>query len=158
MQVASHDRALIALWAAQRETALGERISAYRAGFLPEERREIEARLSSGELLAVVTTSALELGIDIGGLDACILVGYPGSIMATLQRSGRVGRGGREAATFMIGHEDALDQYFMHHPEEFFALKTERAVINPDNLVIAARYLQCAAAECPCTRGGSVGR
>jgi DEAD/DEAH box helicase domain-containing protein len=138
---------LIALWAAQRETALGERISAYRAGFLPEERREIEARLSSGELLAVVTTSALELGIDIGGLDVCILVGYPGSIMATLQRSGRVGRGGREAATFMIGHEDALDQYFMHHPEEFFALKTERAVINPDNPVIAARHLQCAAAE-----------
>ena len=138
---------LIALWAAQRETALGERISAYRAGFLPEERREIEARLSSGELLAVVTTSALELGIDIGGLDVCILVGYPGSIMATLQRSGRVGRGGREAVTFMIGHEDALDQYFMHHPEEFFALKTERAVINPDNPVIAARHLQCAAAE-----------
>jgi DEAD/DEAH box helicase domain-containing protein len=138
---------LIALWAAQRETELGERISAYRAGFLPEERREIEARLSSGELLAVVTTSALELGIDIGGLDVCILVGYPGSIMATLQRSGRVGRGGREAATFLIGHEDALDQYFMHHPEEFFALKTERAVINPDNPVIAARHLQCAAAE-----------
>lgn len=138
---------LIALWAAQRESELGERISAYRAGFLPEERREIEARLSSGALLAVVTTSALELGIDIGGLDVCILVGYPGSIMATLQRSGRVGRGGREAVTFLIGHEDALDQYFMHHPEEFFALKTERAVINPDNPVIAARHLQCAAAE-----------
>jgi len=138
---------LIALWAAEREVQWGERISAYRAGFLPEERREIEARLSSGELLAVVSTSALELGIDIGGLDLCILVGYPGSIMATLQRSGRVGRSGREAATFLIGHEDALDQYFMHHPEEFFALKTERAVINPDNPVIAARHLQCAAAE-----------
>ena len=138
---------LIALWAAQREGGEKERISAYRAGFLPEERREIEARLSSGDLLAVVSTSALELGIDIGGLDVCILVGYPGSVMATLQRSGRVGRGGREAATFLIGHEDALDQYFMHNPEEFFALAPERAVINPENPVIAGRHLQCAAAE-----------
>jgi len=138
---------LIALWAGEREGAERERICAYRAGFLPEERREIEARLSSGDLLAVVSTSALELGIDIGGLDVCILVGYPGSIMATLQRSGRVGRGGREAATFLIGHEDALDQYFMHHPDEFFSLTPERAVINPNNPVIAARHLQCAAAE-----------
>ncbi|WP_028576203.1 DEAD/DEAH box helicase [Desulfomicrobium escambiense] len=138
---------LIALWTSQREAGEQERISAYRAGFLPEERREIEARLSSGDLLAVVSTSALELGIDIGGLDVCILVGYPGSIMATLQRSGRVGRGGREAATFLIGHEDALDQYFMHHPDEFFAMTPERAVINPGNPVIAARHLQCAAAE-----------
>jgi DEAD/DEAH box helicase domain-containing protein len=138
---------LVALWAGEREGEMRERISAYRAGFLPEERREIEARLSSGDLLAVVSTSALELGIDIGGLDLCILVGYPGSIMATLQRSGRVGRGNREAATFLIGHEDALDQYFMHHPDEFFALAPERAVINPDNPVIAARHLQCAAAE-----------
>lgn len=138
---------LIALWAGERESAERERICAYRAGFLPEERREIEARLSSGDLLAVVSTSALELGIDIGGLDVCILVGYPGSIMATLQRSGRVGRGGREAATFLVGHEDALDQYFMHHPDEFFALKPERAVINPRNPSIAARHLQCAAAE-----------
>jgi DEAD/DEAH box helicase domain-containing protein len=138
---------LIALWASQREGADAERISAYRAGFLPEERREIESRLARGDLLAVVSTSALELGIDIGGLDVCILVGYPGSIMATLQRSGRVGRGGREAATFLLGHEDALDQYFMNHPEEFFALAPERAVINPDNPIIAARHLRCAAAE-----------
>jgi len=138
---------LIALWAGEREGEERDRISAYRAGFLPEERREIEARLSSGELLAVVSTSALELGIDIGGLDVCILVGYPGSIMATLQRSGRVGRGGREAVTFLVGHEDALDQYFMQHPDEFFALKAERAVINPRNPAIAARHLQCAAAE-----------
>ncbi len=138
---------LIALWASQREADEQERISAYRAGFLPEERREIEARLGSGDLLAVVSTSALELGIDIGGLDVCILVGYPGSVMATLQRSGRVGRGGREATTFLIGHEDALDQYFMRNPDEFFAMEPERAVINPSNPVIAARHLQCAAAE-----------
>ncbi|NLW80250.1 MAG: DEAD/DEAH box helicase [Desulfovibrionales bacterium] len=138
---------LIALWAGQREARQRERISAYRAGFLPEERREIEARLGSGELLAVISTSALELGIDIGGLDLCILVGYPGSIMATLQRSGRVGRGGQEAATVFIGHEDALDQYFMHNPDEFFAMQPERAVINPGNPVIAASHLCCAAAE-----------
>ncbi len=147
---------LIALWASQREGAEKDRISAYRAGFLPEERREIESRLSSGDLLAVVSTSALELGIDIGGLDVCILVGYPGSVMATLQRSGRVGRGGREAATFLIGHEDALDQYFMHHPEEFFAMTPERAVINPGNPVIAARHLQCAAAEASLHRDDSL--
>jgi len=149
---------LIALWASQREAEEKERISAYRAGFLPEERREIERRLGSGELLAVVSTSALELGIDIGGLDVCILVGYPGSIMATLQRSGRVGRGGREAATFLIGHEDALDQYFMHHPDEFFALEPERAVINPHNPVIAARHLQCAAAEASLHRDDPLAR
>ncbi len=149
---------LIALWASQRDAAEQERISAYRAGFLPEERREIEARLSSGDLLAVVSTSALELGIDIGGLDVCILVGYPGSVMATLQRSGRVGRGGREAATFLIGHEDALDQYFMHHPDEFFAMTPERAVINPGNPVIAVRHLQCAAAEASLHQGDSFGR
>lgn len=138
---------LVALWAAQREPRWRERISAYRAGFLPEERRDIEARLSSGELLGVVSTSALELGIDIGGLDVCILVGYPGSVMATVQRSGRVGRGGQEAVTFLIGHEDALDQYFMHNPEEFFAMVPERAVINPNNPVIAGRHVVCAAAE-----------
>jgi DEAD/DEAH box helicase domain-containing protein len=80
---------LIALWASEKSGQYRDKISAYRAGFLPEERREIEARMSSGELLAVISTSALELGIDIGGLDVCILVGYPGSVMATLQRRGR---------------------------------------------------------------------
>lgn len=149
---------LIALWAGQRETGQRERISAYRAGFLPEERREIEARLSRGDLLAVISTSALELGIDIGGLDVCILVGYPGSVMATLQRAGRVGRSGREAATFFIGHEDALDQYFMRNPDEFFAMPPERAVINPANPVIAARHLCCAAAEHPLGRDEELAR
>lgn len=138
---------LIALWAGQRNAEDRSRISAYRAGFLPDERRDIEARLASGELLVVISTSALELGIDIGGLDLCILVGYPGSIMATWQRSGRVGRSGQEAATVFIGHEDALDQYFMNNPQEFFSMEPERAVINPENPVIAARHLECAAAE-----------
>ncbi|MBU0991870.1 MAG: DEAD/DEAH box helicase [Proteobacteria bacterium] len=140
---------LIALWAARKAGKYSSRISAYRAGFLPEERREIETRLSSGELLAVVTTSALEMGIDIGSLDLCILVGYPGTVMATWQRAGRVGRAGRESAVILIGHEDALDQYIMHNPDEFFHMAPEMAVINPDNPVIMKRHLVCAAAELP---------
>jgi len=140
---------LIALWASRRAGRFKDRISAYRAGFLPEERREIEARLSGGDLLAVVTTSALELGIDIGSLDLCILVGYPGTMMATWQRAGRVGRSGRTSAVIFIAHEDALDQYMMNHPEEFFAMEPERAVVNPMNPVIMKRHLVCAAADLP---------
>jgi len=140
---------LIALWAAQRAGDYKDRISAYRAGFLPEERRDIEARLSSGELLAVITTSALEMGIDIGTLDLCILVGYPGTVMATWQRAGRVGRAGQESAVVLIGHEDALDQYMMNHPDEFFHMEPETAVINPMNPVIMKRHLVCAAADLP---------
>ena len=143
---------LIALWAADKTGGAGGlagKISAYRAGFLPEERREIEARMSSGDLLAVVTTSALELGIDIGNLDICILVGYPGTVMSTLQRGGRVGRSGQESAVLLIAGEDALDQYFIHTPEAFFAREAERAVINPDNEVILKRHLECGAAELP---------
>ena len=149
---------LIALWAGQQSEEVRARISAYRAGFLPEERREIERRLASGELLAVVSTSALELGIDIGGLDLCLLVGYPGSVMATLQRAGRVGRAGQEAATFFIAHEDALDQYFMNNPQEFFAQQPERAVINPGNPTIAAGHLCCAASEHPLGRDEAMTR
>lgn len=140
---------LIALWAAQKAGDYKDKISAYRAGFLPEERREIEARLSDGELLAVITTSALEMGIDIGSLDLCILVGYPGTVMATWQRAGRVGRSGRESAVILIGHEDALDQYMMNNPDEFFSMEPEMAVINPDNPVIMKRHLVCAAADLP---------
>ncbi len=138
---------LIAMWAAQRAGRLKKYICAYRAGFLPEQRREIEQKLASGDLLAVVSTSALELGIDIGHLDLCLLVGYPGSIMATMQRGGRVGRSGRDSAIMLIGHEDALDQYLLRNPREFFALEPESAVINPDNPSIMRRHLVCAAAE-----------
>ena len=127
---------LIALWAADKAGSFAGRISAYRAGFLPEERREIEARMSDGQLLAVVTTSALELGIDIGSLDVCILVGYPGTVISTMQRGGRVGRAGQESAVLLVAGEDALDQYFIHQPEAFFGREPERAVINPDNEVI----------------------
>jgi DEAD/DEAH box helicase domain-containing protein len=99
--------------------------------------------------LAVVSTSALELGIDIGALDLCILVGYPGSIMATWQRAGRVGRAGKKSAVILIGHEDAMDQYFMRHPEEFFSMPPEAAVINPANPFIMDSHIVCAAADMP---------
>lgn len=140
---------LISMWASERAGEFKDKISAYRAGYLPEERREIETKLASGELLAVVSTSALELGIDIGALDLCILVGYPGTVMATWQRSGRVGRDLSESAMVLIAGEDALDQYFMRNPEDFFSRSVENAVINPLNPVISARHIECAAAELP---------
>jgi len=140
---------LIALWAGSRAGTFADLISPYRAGYLPEERREIEGRLSSGELLAVISTSALELGIDIGDLDLCLLVGYPGTIVATWQRGGRVGRSGQDAAIILIGGEDALDQYFMRNPLELVTREAEAAVINPRNPEILKRHLLCAAAELP---------
>ena len=108
---------LIAIWASERAGKFRNRISAYRAGYLPAERRLIESRLASGELLAVISTSALELGIDIGHLDLCILAGYPGSVVATRQRGGRVGRSGQDSALVLIAGDNALDQYIMQHPE-----------------------------------------
>ncbi|WP_299980852.1 DEAD/DEAH box helicase [Desulfobacula sp.] len=138
---------LIAIWASQRAASFADRISAYRAGFLPEERRSIERKLATGELLAVVSTSALELGIDIGNLDLCILVGYPGTIMSTWQRAGRVGRDGKDSALILIAHEDALDQYFINHPDVFFNMPPEKAIINPRNMAILKQHLECAAAE-----------
>ncbi|NMC49653.1 MAG: DEAD/DEAH box helicase [Desulfovibrio sp.] len=147
---------LIAMWLSEKAGKDGvnaSRVSAYRSGFLPEERREIEARMASGELLAVVSTSALELGIDIGGLDLCVLAGYPGSVMSTWQRGGRVGRSGRESAVALLAGEDALDQYFMRNPADFFDRPPESAVINPANPAIAVRHLECAAAELPLRSG-----
>ena len=140
---------LIAIWSQNRSGEFSGRISAYRAGFLPEERRAIEARLSSGELLSVISTSALELGIDIGDLDLCMLVGYPGTVISTLQRGGRVGRSGQDSALVLIAGEDALDQYFMRHPEDLVSREAEAAVINPYNPDIVSRHLICAAAELP---------
>jgi DEAD/DEAH box helicase domain-containing protein len=140
---------LISLWIKEKAGPYASRVSAYRSGFLPEERRDIEAAMASGKLLGVVSTSALELGIDIGGLDLCILCGYPGSVMSAWQRGGRVGRAGRESAVVLIAGEDALDQYFMRHPAEFFDRPPEAAVINPANPAIAAKHLECAAAELP---------
>ncbi len=140
---------LIAMWIGRRMPAEKHLTASYRAGFLPEDRREIEGRLTSGDLLAVISTSALELGIDIGNLDICILVGYPGSIMATRQRAGRVGRAGQDSLVILIGHEDALDQYFMRNPEDFFSRPVEPVIINPENPAITRQHLVCAAAELP---------
>lgn len=140
---------LIAIWAGDQIGDLAERISAYRAGFLPEERREIEARLSTGDLLAVISTSALELGIDIGDLDLCLLVGYPGSVVSTWQRGGRVGRSGQDSALILIAGDDALDQFFMRNPGAFINREPESAVVNPYNLHTLAQHLECAAAELP---------
>ncbi|MCJ7772809.1 MAG: DEAD/DEAH box helicase, partial [Desulfobacterales bacterium] len=138
---------LIALWAANKSGKFSKRISAYRAGFLPEERREIESRRVGGDLLAVISTSALELGIDVGGLDLCILVGYPGSLVSTWQRGGRVGRSGQDSALILIAGEDALDQYFIQNPEELIYRAPESVVVNPQNRVILEKQLVCAAAE-----------
>ncbi|WP_205747637.1 DEAD/DEAH box helicase [Desulforhopalus sp. IMCC35007] len=143
---------LISLWTSPRLGELSAKLSSYRAGFLPEERREIEELLFKGDLLGVISTSALELGIDVGDLDLCILVGYPGSIMATWQRGGRVGRAFRKSAIILIAQEDALDQHFMRNPEDFFSRSSESALLNPENDTIAAQHLHCAAAELPLTR------
>jgi len=140
---------LIHTWILKDRPDLKGRVSSYRAGFLPEERREIEKKLVSGELWGVVSTSALELGIDIGGLDVCILVGYPGTIAATWQRGGRVGRGDQESLIALIAQPDALDQYFMRHPQDFFQRGFEKAIVDPHNSVIVSKHLTCAAAEIP---------
>jgi len=128
---------------------LAPRVSSYRAGFLAEERREIERRMASGDLLGVVSTSALELGIDIGGLDVCIMAGYPGSVMSLWQRAGRVGRRGEESAIFLVAGADALDQYFLANPDELLGRSFETALINRSNEEILRGHLPAAAAEIP---------
>lgn len=140
---------LIHIWTSRLSPDLRKKISSYRAGFMPEERREIERRLSSGDLLGVVSTSALELGIDIGYLDVCILVGYPGTIINTWQRGGRVGRSGRESMIIMIAKPDALDQYFVKHPDDLFGRSYEAAILDPDNEYVIKSHLPCAADEFP---------
>jgi DEAD/DEAH box helicase domain-containing protein len=140
---------LIHLWSQRMVPELRRYISSYRAGFLPEERREIEARLASGKMRGVISTSALEMGIDIGGLDVCLLVGYPGTMVTALQRIGRVGRQGRDCLIVLVAQPDALDQYFMKHPGQFFGRPLETAVVDPDNPFIVKAHLPCAAQELP---------
>ncbi len=123
------------------------RISPYRAGYLPEERRQIERRLFSGALSGVVSTSALELGIDVGGLDAAILVGYPGTMASVWQRAGRAGRGQEESLAVLVALEDALDQYLMRQPAYFFGRPVEHATVDPENPYVLAAHLRCAASE-----------
>ncbi len=140
---------LIYHWVTQSRNDLRDVISSYRAGYLPEERRQIEAALLDGRLKGVVSTSALELGIDIGGLDVCILVGYPGSIVNSWQRAGRVGRASNESLIVLIASRDALDQFFMRHPEHFFGRSFEDAVVDPSNKYVLKGHLACAARELP---------
>ncbi|MBW7998456.1 MAG: DUF1998 domain-containing protein, partial [Candidatus Glassbacteria bacterium] len=140
---------LIHSWLLRSNRGLAGRVSSYRSGYLPSERRQIERDLAGGVLDGVISTSALEMGIDIGGLDACVLVGYPGTVTQTWQRSGRVGRAGRESVVLMIAQADALDQFFMRHPDNFFSRGCERALVDPGNPYIVADHLECAAAEIP---------
>lgn len=130
---------------------LANTVRAYRGGYLAEERREIERLLFSGKLLGVTTTNALELGIDIGSLDAAILVGYPGSVASTWQQAGRAGRGDEEALVILIGQNQPIDQYLMQHTEYFFGQAAERAVVEPGNPYILAGHLRCACQELPIT-------
>ncbi len=143
---------LISLWITQAHPEWASQIKSYRAGYLPEERREIETLLFKDKLKAVISTSALEVGIDVGGLDACILVGYPGTMISTWQRSGRVGRGSAPSAVFLVGMADAMDQYWMKHPAKFFTMKPESLMVGFKNENIAKAHLRCAAAEIPITR------
>ncbi len=133
---------------------LVDRVRAYRAGYRPEQRREIERGLRpGGGLLGVTATSALELGIDIGDLDASVLVGYPGTIASLWQQAGRAGRGNRCALTALIALDDPLDQYFMRHPRDLFGRPHEHALIDPSNPYILEMHLPCAAHENPLSRG-----
>ncbi|MBI5251962.1 MAG: DEAD/DEAH box helicase, partial [Desulfomonile tiedjei] len=140
---------LISRWVIQGSPHLRSRISSYRAGFLPEERREIETKLFSGEMDGVISTSALEMGIDVGGLDLCILVGYPGTIINTWQRGGRVGRAGKPSAIVLIPGADALDRYFLRNPRELFERNCEEAILDPHNKEVLKKHIPCAASESP---------
>ena len=127
---------------------LADRVAPYRAGYTPQQRRELEARLTSGELLAVVTTDALELGIDIGALDAAVCVTFPGTVASLRQMWGRAGRRGRGLAVYVAG-EDALDQFFCRHPDEFLDRPVEAAILDHENEQIHLAHLLCAAHEGP---------
>jgi DEAD/DEAH box helicase domain-containing protein len=134
-----------------------ETIRGYRGGYLPNERREIERGLRDGRIRGVVSTSALELGIDVGSLDTVVMAGYPGSIAGTWQRAGRAGRRSGSSCAVMVASSSPLDQFIVRHPDYFFGNTPEHAFIQPDNLEILVNHLKCAAFELPIAPGERFG-
>jgi DEAD/DEAH box helicase domain-containing protein len=135
----------------KRSQKLVNAVTAYRAGYLPIERREIENRLKNKSLIGVVSTNALELGIDIGSLDSVIISGYPGTVISTWQQAGRAGRGKTDSLVTLVAFQNPLDQYFMKHPQDFFGRPHEQAIIDLHNQYISLGHIMCASSELPLT-------
>jgi len=127
----------------------GDSVRGYRGGYLPNLRREIERGMRKGEITGIVATNALELGIDIGSLEACIMCGYPGTIASTWQQSGRAGRNNSISAAFLVASSSPIDQYIISNPDYFFGRSPENGLVNPDNLAILLNHIKCAAFELP---------
>jgi DEAD/DEAH box helicase domain-containing protein len=132
-------------------------VRGYRGGYLPTERRAIEQGLRDGDIMTVVSTNALELGVDIGSLDVCIMTGYPGNVASTWQQAGRAGRRSSVSLVILIASSAPLDQYIIEHPEYFFGQPPESGVVDPNNLVIVTSHLKCAAFELPFKDGEAFG-
>lgn len=134
------------------QNILPGKVRGYRGGYLPNQRRAIEQGLRSGEIRGVVSTNALELGIDIGQLEACIICGYPGTISSTWQQAGRAGRRHGASIQVLVASSNPLDQYVIQHPEYFLRQSPEHALVQPDNLIILVNHIKCAAYELPFER------
>ncbi len=140
---------LIIHWIKEEQPFLKDKISVYRAGYLPKERREIEDNLKKGFLIGITSTNALELGIDIGSLDCVLISGYPGTIISTMQQAGRAGRRNRNSVVSLLAFENPLDQYIMKHPNILFDKSPENIIIDTDNEIIKAGQILCAISELP---------